>query len=136
VLLFFSITKIVVALSRGRSNIGFLLFITVIALVFAWKTATPRLTARGEALLDDVKNLFLSLKLRGPQIRPGGASTELVMLAAVFGISALPRDRFAWASQLFPRADASDTGTGTSCGSSCGSSCGGGCGGGCGGCGG
>lgn len=145
VLLFFSVTKIVVAWMRGRTNVGFLIILTLLALVILLPMAAfPRLSARGYVLLDSVRNLFAALKVRAPQIRPGGASTELVMLAAVFGIGALPRENFVWTQKLFPKADkkknSSDT---TSCGSSCGTSCGsssscggGGCGGGCGGCGG
>lgn len=143
VLLFFSITKIVIAITRGRGNFGFLVILTVVALVLLGKAAFPRLSARGNALLENVRNLFLSLKVRAPQIRPGGASSELVMLAAVFGVGALPREHFLWAQQLFPKAtSASSSSSTSSCGSSCGSSCsssscgGGGCGGGCGGCGG
>lgn len=138
VLLFFSVTKIFVAWTRGRMNVGLLIFLTILALVVLLPmTIFPRLTARGQVLLDNVRNLFASLKVRAPQIRPGGASTELVMLAAVFGIGALPRENFQWTQQLFPKADKSSSTT-SSCGSSCGSSScgGGGCGGGCGGCGG
>lgn len=137
VLLFFSVTKIVMAWMRGRVNVMFLIVLTVVALVLLLKTVNPRLTARGNALLENVRNLFTSLKVRAPQIRPGGASTELVMLVAVFGIAALPRENFVWTRRLFPRADTKSTASCGSCGSSCGSSCGGGgCGGGCGGCGG
>lgn len=137
-LLFFSLGKIFVAFSRGRYNVIFLIILTVLALVLLKKAAFPRLTSRGEVLLENVKNLFASLQVRAPQIRPGGASAELVMLVAVFGVGALPRENFVWAQQLFPRADStSSIGSSSSCGSSCGSSsCGGGCGGGCGGCGG
>jgi uncharacterized protein (TIGR04222 family) len=141
VLLFFSVTKIVIALNRGRMNVGFLILLTIVALALLLKSVNPRLTARGIALLENVQNLFLSLKVRAPQIRPGGASTELVMLAAVYGVGALPRETFVWARQLFPRA-VSSTSVTSSCGTSCGSSSGGsgcgggGCGGGCGGCGG
>jgi uncharacterized protein (TIGR04222 family) len=139
VLLFFSITKIVVAISRGRGNFVFLIILTAIALMLVGKVVFPRLSARGTELLENVRNLFLSLKVRAPQIRPGGASTELVMLVAVYGVGALPREHFLWAHQLFPRATSdSSSSSSSSCGSSCGSSScgGGGCGGGCGGCGG
>lgn len=148
VLLFFSLTKVVVALMRGRTNLVFLGLLTFVSLLFLVRVAFPRLTTRGEVLLDNVRNLFESLKVRAPQIRPGGASTELVMLAAVFGVGALPVQNFLWTRHLFERASkpSKKSGSGSSCGSSCGSSdgggdggggCGGGgCGGGCGGCGG
>jgi uncharacterized protein (TIGR04222 family) len=137
VLLFFSLVKIGVAISRGRSNIGFLVILTGIALVLVMKATFPRLTARGDALLANVKNLFSSLKVRAPQIRPGGASSELVMLTAVYGVSALPPEHYPWTRQLFPKVDTSSSSSSSGCGSSCSSGCGGGgCGGGCGGCGG
>lgn len=136
VLLFFAVTKIGVALSRGRGNVIFLIVLCGLALLALRGAAYPRRTHHGDLFLREVENVFRSLKLRAPQIQAGGATTELAMLAAVWGVTALPRERFSWASQLFPRADTSSTSS--SCGSSCGSSssCGGGCGGGgCGGCG-
>ncbi|HYI07661.1 MAG TPA: TIGR04222 domain-containing membrane protein [Thermoanaerobaculia bacterium] len=144
VLAFFAVTKILVALVRGRTNVILLIILATLALIFSWKAIHARRTARGDAFLSEVRNVFHSLKLRAPQIRPGGATTELAMLAAVFGVSALPLEHYPWRQRLFPRASAaadsssgsSSSSCGSSRGSSCGSSCGGGCGGGCGGCGG
>jgi hypothetical protein len=140
VLLFFAVTKIVIALLRGRSNVMFLIVLCAIALIALASAVFQRRTARGDVFMREVENLFRSLKLRAPQIQGGGATTELAMLTAVWGVSALPRERFAWASQLFPKSTAGDSSS-SSCGSSSSSSCsssscGGGCGGGgCGGCG-
>jgi uncharacterized protein (TIGR04222 family) len=139
VLLFFAIAKIVIALSRGRTNVLFLVFLCIVALIALSASAFPRRTAKGDSFLREVENLFRSLKLRAPQIQSGGATTELAMLTAVWGVSALPREKFQWARQLFPKADTSSSSSscGSSSSSSCSSSsCGGGCGGGgCGGCG-
>jgi len=132
-------TKVLVALERGRTNVIFLIILTVVALVIAGKVSFPRLTARGAALLADVQALYSGLKERATFIRPGGASIEPMMLAAAFGVGALAGDGFGYTKTLFPRAQNSTTSSscGSSCGSSGGSSCGGGgCGGGCGGCGG
>ena len=41
--------KIVVALSRGRTNIEFLIILTVVAILILRKVAFPRQTARGES---------------------------------------------------------------------------------------
>jgi uncharacterized protein (TIGR04222 family) len=134
VLLFFSVVKIAVALSRGRTNIAFLILFTFFALLLIYGATISGRTARGEAFLKEVQNLFRSLKLRAGQLRPGGASSEVAMLAAVWGVGALSAETFGWSNKLFAKASASG---GSSCGSSCGSGCGGGCGGGgCGGCGG
>ncbi|HYC89049.1 MAG TPA: TIGR04222 domain-containing membrane protein [Thermoanaerobaculia bacterium] len=134
VLLFVSVTKIVVALSRGRTNIGLLILFTVAALLLLRPVVLLGRTARGDAFLEELKNLFRSLKLRAGQLRPGGATSEVAMLAAVWGVGALPAEGFGWRDHLFKKSAAN---SGSSCGSSCGSGCGGGCGGGgCGGCGG
>jgi uncharacterized protein (TIGR04222 family) len=139
--------KIYVALERGRTNVVFLLILMIVAIAIAAKLSSPRLTARGAAMLADVQTLYSGLKERAALIRPGGATIEALMLAATFGVGALAGDAFAYTKVLFPRAKSMATGSsyGSSCGSSCssssggscGSSCGGGgCGGGCGGCGG
>lgn len=135
--------KIGIALSRGRTNIGFLLTMAFFAGAAAFMI-DRRLTAVGSALLEDLRSLFGPLKERSLDIRAGGATAELVMLAAVFGIGALPSAIVPAFKKLYPKAASSSgsscgstwvssCGTSSSCGSS--SSCGGG-GGGCGGCGG
>ena len=134
VLLFFSLVKIAVALSRGRTNVAFLILFTLVALGLTLRAAIVGRTARGEAFLKELENLFRSLKLRAKELRPGGATSEVAMLAAVWGVAALPGETFGWSDKMFKKAA---TSSGGSCGSSCGSGCGGGCGGGgCGGCGG
>jgi uncharacterized protein (TIGR04222 family) len=135
--------KIVVALSRGRTNVGFLVVLIIVAVFIAVKVAAPRLTEAGKAMIADLQNLYSGLKGRALLLQPGGATIEPLMLAAVFGVGALEGAGFAFTRVLFPRAKAKDQSgatCGSSCGSSCsssscGSSCGGGCGGGCGGCG-
>ena len=137
--------KVIVALSRGRTNVGFLIILTVVAIVIAAKLSFPRLTRSGKSMLEDLKTLYSGLRDRASTLRPGGTTLEPMMLAAVFGVGALAGENFAYTRSLFPRAlRESSTSTGSSCGSSCGTSCGsscgsscggGGCGGGCGGCG-
>ena len=98
----------------------------------------PRVTAKGEALLKHMRMLFGNLKDRASSLRPSSSPNELALLAAVFGIGAIPLSAFPYAQKLYPKAATSSASScGSSCGSSSGSSCGGGgCGGGCGGCGG
>lgn len=135
VLLFFSVVKIAVALSRGRTNVGLLMFLTPFALLLVHHVVVQGRTARGQAFLAELRNLFQSLKLRAGQLAPGGATSEVAMLVGVFGLGALPPQQFGWSEKLFKKATSDSSGG--SCGSSCGSGCGGGCGGGgCGGCGG
>lgn len=128
--------KIVVALSRGRSNIQFLTALAVIFIVIAFKLGRPRLTRRGEAMINSLRTLFAGLKERRSTLAPGANPTELTLLAAVFGVGVLPVALFPHAKKLYPKAASGDSSCGSACGSSCGSGCGGGgCGGGCGGCG-
>lgn len=139
-------TKIVVALQRGRTNIGFLIVLALVACVIAWALSMARRTGRGDALLADLRRLFGRLRERAASVRPGGATAEAALLAAVFGLGALPAGGFGYVRRLYPRSVERDSSLSSFwCGSSCGSSCGGGGGGGgagdgggggCGGCGG
>jgi len=132
--------RIVQALSRGHSNLFFLCLMVVAACGVAAALHGGRRTLRGEAFLGDLKILFESLRQRRVHLKAGGATSELALFAAVWGISSLPERAFPHGSTLFPKATSTSSSTsgscGSACGSSCGSSCGGGCGGGCGGCGG
>lgn len=149
-----AVVKIGVALARGRTNIIFLIILAIVFGVLARKVVLRRLTLRGKAMLDDLSVLFGGLKDRAAN---SFTPNDVALLAAVFGIAALPLAAFPYVETLYPKAMAtsrrwgsgssSDScGAVTSCGSSssCGSSggdgggggCGGGgCGGGCGGCG-
>lgn len=128
-------TKVLIALDAGRTNFGFLIMLTIVAIGVATKVSFPRLTQSGKAMIEDVQNLYGGLRDRALFLTPGGATIEPMMLAAAFGVGALHGEGFSYASRLFPRATTSSS-CASGCGSSCGSSCGGGCGGGCGGCGG
>jgi uncharacterized protein (TIGR04222 family) len=128
-------TKIAVALSRGRTNVWFLVVLTILFLLATLMACHPRWTPAGKTLVKDMRTLFAGLKERAASPQPPRGGSDLALLAAVFGVSAvLPI--YPDARKLFPQASASDDGGSASsgCGSSCGSSCGGG-GGGCGGCG-
>ena len=137
-----ALAKIFIALQRGHTNIWFLVILTAVAIFFVVKFSFPRLTESGKAMVADLRNLYSGLKDRALFLKPGGTTIEPMMLAAVFGVSALEGADFAFTRVLFPRAAKKESGScgascGSVCGSSCGSSCGGGgCGGGCGGCGG
>lgn len=126
--------KVFLGLSRDRPVV-ILVVLMVVVTFFAWKVCFPRITARGQAMLEDLRALYAGLRLRAATIRAGGTTIDAAMLAAVFGIGLLPAAGFGYTRTLFPQAASGNSST-ASCGSSCGSSCGGGgCGGGCGGCG-
>lgn len=134
-------TKIFIGLSRGRPVLFLIIFAAVSAIVL-YKVATPRRTRHGDNLLADVQRLFVGLRTRANILQRGGATAELALLAAVFGLAAVPPTVFSYGSFLFPDPrPTSSTLSSSGCGSSsssCGSSsCSSGCGGGgCGGCGG
>jgi hypothetical protein len=106
--------------------------------------AQRRRTALGDAVLKDLQGLFGRLRRRVAPAGEGGLTSDTMLLAAVFGLSALPSDGFYEVRRVFAKSVKSG---GSNCGSSCGSSygssgcgssgCGGGGGGGggCGGCG-
>jgi len=130
-----AVTRVAQTLMAGRGNLFFLVCEAALALYLTYRFARPRLTARGRATLDDLRSLFSRLRQRASGIRPGGATADAVMLAAVFGLDALPAATFPLAQGMRRKGSGSgsgDSGGGGGCGSS-GGSCGGGGGGGCGG---
>lgn len=138
-LLTVAVIKIGIGISRDRP----VAFLVLAAIVFAIVTAAvcfPRRTAGGDELVRNMKELFASLRNRAEMLRPGGETSELAWLGAVFGLAAVPALLFPFQRVLLPKNRGDQTWSascGSSCGSSSGSSCGGGgCGGGCGGCGG
>ena len=134
--------KIVIAVSRGRTNVVFLIILSAAFCAIIYLVTNPSRTAAGDAMLADLRTLFAALKARAGLRRytPGTGGQELALLAAVFGATSLPAVAGSMQT-LFrkpePRSTSScGSSSGSSCGSSGGSSCGGGgCGGGCGGCG-
>lgn len=122
--------KIYIALERDRSNIAFLIILAVMLVYFLILLIWRHRTGLGDRVIADLKTLFLSLYMRRDSLRPRMQTAEAALLAAVFGISALP-GAFQHVRDIFRKSTKSG---GSSCGSACGSSCGGG-GGGCGGCG-
>ncbi|TAN40544.1 MAG: TIGR04222 domain-containing membrane protein [Nitrospirae bacterium] len=130
--------KIVVALMRGRHNLGLLFILAAVFAFWAFATWRRQRTGAGDEIIHQMTLRFRSLKLRAGSLRPGGMTNEAAFLAAVFGLAALSEDYFPFVKALFPKTSSRNADTG-GCGSSgCGSSgCGGGgCGGGgCGGCG-
>jgi uncharacterized protein (TIGR04222 family) len=137
-----ALTKIDIALARGHSNIGFLVFLLIASGILVFTQVKGRLTAGGDMVLADLKILFARLSA-GP-IRLNGRANEAAFATAVFGAGILPPDAFPFIVRTLPPAppkpkksdswwNNSGCGSTSSCGSSCG---GGGCGGGCGGCGG
>jgi uncharacterized protein (TIGR04222 family) len=133
-LLAITVIKIYVALQGGHTNIGFLILLTVIALIVATIIYRRRRTKEGDRALANQQTLFAALKGRAKRLAAGGATGEAVLIAAVFGLAALPGAAYPFADTVRRE---SQNGAGGCGGASGGSGCGGGGGGaGCGGCGG
>ncbi|MEI6209841.1 MAG: TIGR04222 domain-containing membrane protein [Desulfuromonadales bacterium] len=140
VLIGFSATRIIIALSRGRYNIVFLILLTIVFTLWALSTWRRERTGAGDEVLRRARKKFKPLKDRAESIRPGGITNDASCLAAIFGLAALPSAYFPYLATLFPQAvtTTGDSYSGGCGGGSSSSGCGGGgCGGGgCGGCGG
>ena len=140
--------KLFAALAQGHSNVGFLIIMGILALVFLALISMPRRLSRiGRIYLQRLQTAFSRLQAQAPYLQAApGAEDAYLLTMGVFGVAALAGTPFAPFEQMFHRAAASGSG---GCGAGCGSSggcggggcggggCGGGgCGGGCGGCGG
>jgi hypothetical protein len=139
VLLAISVIKIRVALQGGHSNIAFLVLLTVVALVVAIVIFRRRRTRAGDRALADQRTLFAPLKGRVKQLAAGGATQEAALIAAAFGMVALPAAAYPFADAEHRQSQngaaagggSADGGGGDGGGSSAGcGGCGGGCGGG------
>ncbi len=140
-------TKIYVALSRGKTNILFLIILSFVFSYILWKVINKLRTYAGDNEFKRLKKMFSRLYHGRMRLRPHTATDQLVLLTALFGLSSLPPTASAMitALHLRPISDSgyqwggcgASTGGSWGGGSSCGGgACGGGCGGGCGGCGG
>jgi uncharacterized protein (TIGR04222 family) len=125
--------KVLIAIERRR-NFGFLILIAIGFMVAAYQVACPRRTRQGDTAVADLRTLMASLLGRAGSLIADQGSQEVLMLAAVFGVAAVPVASFPYLPQLFPGSGGNSSSSSCGSGSSCGSSCGGG-GGGCGGCG-
>ena len=144
VLLGTAFIKAGVALSRGHTNLGFLLILAVLASLAAVRLSAPRRTSRGDQALHHLSVLLAPIA--EPSRDGTRAPDEAALVGAVFGLTAVAGgSEWAEIARLRSRPAESGSSKSSSCGSaSCGSSSsgssggdgGGGCGGGgCGGCG-
>jgi uncharacterized protein (TIGR04222 family) len=116
------LSKIVIGITRGRP-VAFLIILMIAAVGVTAITSFPRLTRRGELALEDVQTLYAHMRNRASGRRRGSATPGMMMLAAVFGITALAPIERAFARSIFSRHRSSG---GSGCGYysafSCGSS--------------
>jgi uncharacterized protein (TIGR04222 family) len=147
-----AITKIIIAVSRGRTNILILVLLMIVVAIVGLRARPSPVTKKGERALQGVQGMLEGSRMRMDQSVTLMSAEELTMIAAGFGLgvfaptavpylSALgfsPLGRVSGPDAIFGDSSGgmSSCSTASSCGSSCGGGCGGGGGGGgCGGCG-
>lgn len=130
--------KLAIALSRGRTNVLFLIAVAIVStIILIGVLNIPRQSRRGRKYLEQLQLAFEQYRQRVGRLTASAVDPILPLLVGLFGVSVLAGTPFDYYQQMFHRAASS-----SSCGGGCGS-CGGGsscsggsCGGGCGGCGG
>lgn len=120
--------KIAIALDRGHTNVGLLVLAAVVLLAILWTLTCRRRTPAGERALAYLRHTFEPVRARARRNAHPPAE-DLAVVAAVFGLQALPQVPYAQVEALQPRRDGGN-GSGESDGEGCGGGCGGcGCGG-------
>ena len=131
--------KAVIAISRQHYNLLFLALLLAIFLLMLRGLRTQAISWSAQRLLTDLRMLFGRLNQRASRLQAGSSSADMALLAAIFGLGALPLSVYAYVAQLYPvPRHSSDSSSGSTGDSSSGGGDGGGDGGGsgCGGCGG
>lgn len=123
-----ALLKVAVALSRGHSNVGLLVIAAGIFGFIAFRIAQRHRTPAGDAALEYLARAFEPVRTRLTRQRDLPA-TDVAVVAAVFGLGALPIGSYAHTAALAPRQQSGGCGGGCSGGDGGGGGCGGGCGG-------
>lgn len=133
--------KAVIAINRQHYNLLFLALLLTIFLLMLRGLRTQPISWSAQRLLTDLRMLFGRLNQRASRLQAGSNSGDMALLAAIFGLGALPLSVYAYVAELYPvprQGTGSDSSSGSTGDSSSGGGDGGGDGGGsgCGGCGG
>ncbi len=124
--------KLLIALAKGYSNVGFLIVMGIVSLVILFIICeSDRLSSRGKKYLERLQLAFERLKGSAASVPSAAVDSTLLLLVGVFGVELLAGTPYAYYQEMFQRSSSG----GGSCGAGCGSGGGDGCGGGCGGCG-
>jgi uncharacterized protein (TIGR04222 family) len=112
--------KLIVALSRGRTNVGFLIGLAIVVLTVGERRRLSLTTRRGQRALAAVQGLLRGAKDRITSLGRGALADELLMVAGAFGLGVLPVVDFAFVTTLGVRppipVPAADSSSGSSCG--------------------
>ena len=131
--------KAVIAIGRQHYHLLFLALLLTVFLLMLRGLRTQAISWSAQRLLTDLRMLFGRLNQRASRLQAGSSSADMALLAAIFGLGALPLSVYAYVAQLYPvPRHSSDSSSGSTGDSSSGGGDGGGDGGGsgCGGCGG
>ena len=139
--------KLIVALAKGRLNVGFLIIMAVVStFLYLGFCKPPRMSSRGRKYLERLQLAYERLNNKDTKMNIHTTDSTFVIMAGIFGVSALAGTVYGYYPTMFQKSNKnwySSSSCGAGCGyvSSCssGGSCSGGgsCGGGgCGGCGG
>jgi uncharacterized protein (TIGR04222 family) len=124
-----AVFKLAIAAARGRPNVLFLIVLSAIFVIASLVVLRRNRTGLGDKALENLATLFARLKRQAGNLRPGGLTNEAMLLAAVFGIHALPVAAFAFVDEVYPRRQSGSDGGGGDGGGSSGDGGGSGCGG-------
>jgi len=94
--------KLGIALSEGRHNVLFLIGMLAVFFLFSMGLYRVRRTRAGSAVIGDLETTFAELRSRAAALPKESAGSDVAMLAAVFGIAALPEARFPGVYALQP----------------------------------
>jgi uncharacterized protein (TIGR04222 family) len=100
--------KLGIALSEGRHNIWFLIGMLAVFSLISVALFRKRGTRSGSAVLGDLATMFYPLRAQAEASPIGSAGNDVAMLAAVFGIDALPETRFPGVYALQPEPSTSN----------------------------
>lgn len=123
--------KIIVAILSGRSNVGFLIIFAAAFVAVLWFLFRRDPSELRNRVLSDLRTLCAGMRPSSGSSKPLKAD-EAILLAAIYGIGALPAADYKVMEKLFNKSvppssnTTSDSGYGyaSGCSSSCGAACG------------
>ena len=138
VVLGLGVYKLCAALSKGRSNVGFMIIMAIGFVVIQRMICRPcRLSRLGKAYLKEVQSKYAHQRQYVAGNRPADSSPDhdlRLFFVGLYGVQVLKGTQYSHYYKMYSSGASASGGCG---GSGCGGGCGGGgCGGGCGGCGG
>jgi uncharacterized protein (TIGR04222 family) len=89
--------------SNGQTRSGWMAWAVIVFACWVILTWFRRLTGAGVKVLQRARHRFNHLKKNAERVRPGGDTNDATILAATFGMAALPAAHFSYVTTLFPK---------------------------------